>query len=430
MAGFIDPLNRINKTVNGPTSGTPTTNPGTAATTTTTSTSSGPPKPLFANPYGPIVSTGIGSSSTPQVAQGGATQFLIKAAPAQPLLANTAAGAGLANLGGTPGIATAPGKFGGDGTVADGTNGNMAPALPDDKNPKTSVIPDMPDAAGATEAARAQVLNTLGVGQGLANELYAPGSFGRVSMPRQAEMNSLIGSQTAALGGMTAAEQNAARENALLSVNQQANQRLRSISAQAAGNGLRGGVVTGEKAQVAQGAQSAYAQALQELMGKAQKSQVDASTDLGNTLSAARGLEQGAQTTNINAATGELSGRLSTPFNYASALDTAVTNDRLETNAGRIRTEKGTEIQDRLDGLARDAAEAKQLKLEDELMTGSTDLARGYMTQYAAANGVSDFYDLPQDKKQAYFDAIMNATTPAKAKEIVDALVRQSRDKK
>jgi hypothetical protein len=194
---------------------------------------------------------------------------------------------------------------------------------------------------------------------------------------------------------MTDGEQNAARENAMLSINQQANAKLRSVGNQAAGNGLRGGVVAGEQAQIAGGAQSAYAAALRELMGKVQGSQVDASSELGNTLTSARGTEQSAQSTNINAATGELQGRLSTPFDLANVVDAANTNDRIETNAGTVRREKAdsTEADLRDEQISRD--DILEEEADNKLKTGNEGIDNSPQNVFARANGYSSFADMP-----------------------------------
>jgi hypothetical protein len=266
--------------------------------------------------------------------------------------------------------------------------------------PLPSVVPGMPTSAGVTEAARAQVMQNLGAGGDLASKLYAPGSFGRVETPRLAETGELLKAQTAALSGMSPQEQEAARTNAILKINDQANTRLRDISNRAAGNGLRGGVVAGENAQVAGAAQGAYASALQELMGKVQKSQVDASTALGNTLSSARGLEQGAQTTNLEAAAGELAGRLSTPFDYSNIIDAANTNDRVEKNAETGRIEKVTEVTSDQKELEKSTQDQLDEIADDKLKTGREGVDNAPGNVFARANGVSTYDDLPAETKQ------------------------------
>jgi hypothetical protein len=251
-----------------------------------------------------------------------------------------------------------------------------------------------------TEAARTQVTQNLGAGDELANKLYAPGSFGRVETPRQAETAALLKAQTAGLSGMSPQEQEAARTQAILKINDQANVKLRDISSRAAGNGLRGGVVAGENAQVAGAAQGAYASALQELMGKVQKSQVDASTALGNTLTSARGLEQGAQTTNLEAAAGELAGRLSVPFDYSNLVDAANTADRVETAAGTLRMEKGNDALKDMRELE-DLTDEQLTEAEgDKFKTGDDAIDNNPVHAMARAYGASTFAELPPETQQ------------------------------
>ncbi len=277
-----------------------------------------------------------------------------------------------------------------------------APARTVPRPQRPSVVPTMPDASGATEAARQQVLQTLGAGEKLAGELYAPGSMGRVETPRMAETAALIKAQQNALGGMSPQEQEAARTNAIMQINGQANAKLRDISGRAAGNGLRGGVVAGENAQVAGASQGAYASALQELMGKVQKSQVDASSALGNTLSAARNTEGSAQNTNLTASAAELAGRLSTPFDYANLVDTATTNDRVETNAETGRVEKSTETDNDMNELEESTSEQLNEAADERLKTGRPGVDDAPRNVLARANGYSTFDDMPEDVRQSY----------------------------
>jgi hypothetical protein len=313
---------------------------------------------------------------------------------------------------------------------------------PQTPRPVSSVVPPIVTTTGATDAARSQVMESLGMGEKLGKELYAPGSFGRVEVPRQAETKALISAQEQRLRGLTPQEQEAARTNALLSINQQANTRLKAIGNKAAGNGLRGGVVAGEQAEVAGGAQSAYASALQELMGRVQKSQVDASNELGNTLTSARGNEQSAQGTNINAAMGELSGRLSTPFDYANAVDTATTSDRIETNAATVDLEKGNDIRDKVRDAEQNLEDIEEEAYEDKLKTGgpADDFP---VNAYARANGVSTFEDLPPETQAEYYaafeplhvangdsKALQEAMKSDRGKAIADSLVAEARKRR
>jgi hypothetical protein len=286
-------------------------------------------------------------------------------------------------------------------TAAPASPTTAAPAV----KPLPSVVPKAPDTAGATEAARGQVLETLGAGDKLANELYAPGSLGRVDTPRMAETAALIKAQQNALSGMSPQEQEAARTNAILQINQQANSKLRDISGRAAGNGLRGGVVAGENAQVAGASQGAYASALQDLMGKVQKSQVDASSALGNTFTAARNNEGSAQKTNLAASAAELAGRLSTPFDYANVIDAATTNDRVETNTEAGRIDKGLETDKDMRELGEARDDAIDEAAGDRLKTGDPGVDDAPRNTLARANGVSTFEDLSPELKQEYADA-------------------------
>lgn len=202
--------------------------------------------------------------------------------------------------------------------------------------------------------------NDLAAGEEVGNKLFADGSMGRITNPREKEINDLIATQKSNLGGITPQEQEAARTNALLGINNQANQQLRSNTNAAAGHGLRGGVVQGANAQVLGQAQGAYSGALRDLMGKVQQSQVDAGNALGGTLGYARDVDNAVQGTNLAAGRSELMGRLSTPFDYASLADTYRSGDTAQTASDAAREQALNTITERIGAARRQQAEARK----------------------------------------------------------------------
>lgn len=181
--------------------------------------------------------------------------------------------------------------------------------------------------------------DSLGAGEAMGNDLFAPGSLGRLTDPKAAETAALLERLKGNLGGMDEATQNAARENALLQINSDANNQLGQITNAAAGRGLRGGVVAGAQQPVLGAAASAYSGALRDLAGRVSQSQQDASTMYNGALNNAADIDTGIQTSNNTAADSEFQGRLTTPFDYANAMTTYKAGDaadKLAQNAASI----------------------------------------------------------------------------------------------
>jgi hypothetical protein len=172
---------------------------------------------------------------------------------------------------------------------------------------------------------------SLDAGEAMGNDLFAPGSLGRLTDPNAAATAELLARLKGNLGGMDEATQNAARENAILQINDQANNQLGQITNSAAGRGLRGGVVAGAQQPVLGAAASAYSGALRDLAGKVSQSQQDASTLYNSALNNAADIDKGIQTSNNAAADSEFQGRLETPFSYANGMTTYKAGDVADT---------------------------------------------------------------------------------------------------
>ncbi len=213
--------------------------------------------------------------------------------------------------------------------------------------------PTGPITAAPKPTAADTYFGDLSAGEAMGNKLFADGSMGRITNPREKEINDLIKTQQSQLGGISPQEQEAARTNALLGINSQANNQLLSNSNTAAGHGLRGGIVQGANAQVLGQAQGAYSGALRDLLGKTQQSQIDAGSALGNTLGYARDTDNVVQGTNLAAQRGEFMGRLSTPFDYATAADAYRSGDTAQTAADAAREQALNTINEKISAATR-----------------------------------------------------------------------------
>lgn len=226
--------------------------------------------------------------------------------------------------------------------------------------------PSSQPAAPSSGAAADQYFGDLKEGEKMGDELFADGSFGRLTDPRAAETSALITAQKARLGGLTEQEQEAARMHAITSINAQANQGLNAIGNAAQARGLRGGVVAGEQAKVLGGAQAAYGDAVRGVLDMQNQAQHGAASDLARTLGIARDVDTSVQDINLGAQRGELMGRLSTPFEYANLLDTWRTGDNAESVTAAARTQAENTLREKTREEARRISD-EQKKAKDDL---------------------------------------------------------------
>lgn len=233
--------------------------------------------------------------------------------------------------------------------------------------------PPPPPAEPAAPDPADQFFADLKAGEGIANEVFADGSFGRISDPRAAETSALITAQKARLGGLTEQEQEAARMNAIYSINAQANESLRGVGNMAAGRGLRGGVVQGENAKVLGNANAAYGDAVRNVLGIQNQAQMSAAGDLARTLGLARDIDTSIQHINLGAQRGELMGRLSMPFEFANLRDTYRTGDAAESTSAAARAQAENTLLEKTREEGRRIAEEQRKQKTDTTIKGRHD---------------------------------------------------------